>query len=380
MQGAIGEFVSIVGPQTEADPAVLVTGVLTGFGNAAGGECGFTIEGTQHGTNLFTVFVGETSKARKGTGSDNILKLFKSIDPEWAETQVQTGLSSGEGLIAAAAGTADQRLLFIEDEFTALLRVMSRPRNILSTTLRRGFDHKNLQIATKTNPILVTGAHISLIGHSTLYDLERFLDVCDVVNGFANRILWVLTRRSKMLPFGGSVSASDTKRIAKRIKSALRFAARAGDVGFSRKAAELWVQKYPELTADRDGLVGAATSRAEALTRRVATVYALMDESETVLVQHLRAALEVWRYCDESARLIFGRRQRTTLQNQIAKMIQRGNKKGVTRTEISAAFNRHRSSSEISDALERLKESGLIKPRKIKTDGRPTESWFWLKQ
>jgi hypothetical protein len=376
MRGLIGDIISTIGPESESDPAALALGVLAAFGNAIGFRPHFTVERTRHQLNLYTVYVGQTAKARKGTAWDHIATTFGQVDPEWAKNQIQSGLSSGEGLIAALAGAADRRLLFVEDEFTSVLRVMSRSRSTLSTTLRRAWDGKSLQIVTRANPVLVQGGHISLMGHTTIDDLERYLGVTDIVNGFANRVLWVCTRRSKLLPFGGRVSEADMARIVKRVKSALKFAMRAGEIGFSEKAARLWSTKYAELTADRPRLVGAATSRAEAQTRRVATIYALMDESGEVLIQHLKAALEVWRYCQQSAEYIFGRRQRKTIENEIVEMLRRANKKGVTRTEISNAFSRHRNSHEITAVLERLKTSGYAKRRNVDTDGRPAERWF----
>jgi hypothetical protein len=334
------------------------------------------VERTEHRLNLFTIFVGQTSKARKGTASDNIVATFDLVDPEWVRKQLQSGLSSGEGLIEAVASSSDKKLMFLEDEFSAVLRVMARPRNTLSTTLRRAWDGKPLQIATRANPVFVQNGHISLMGHTTIADLERFLHVTDIVNGFANRALWVCTKRSKLLPFGGRVSETDMSYIVKRIQRAIKFASRFREIGFSPRAAKLWSEKYAELSADRVGLVGAATSRAEAQTRRIAAIYALMDEFEQVCIQHLKAALEVWRYCQESAEFIFGRRRSTTIEDEIVELLRGAKKGGVSRTDISAAFSRHRNSYDISVALERLKNLGWAKSQKMKTDGRSTERWF----
>ena len=66
MQGLAGEFVDIVGPHSEADPAALLFQFLVGFGNVAGRGPHFVAEADHHGTNLFTILVGQTSKGRKG--------------------------------------------------------------------------------------------------------------------------------------------------------------------------------------------------------------------------------------------------------------------------------------------------------------------------
>lgn len=53
-------------------------------------------------------------------------------------------------------------------------------------------------------PVNTTGAHISLIGHITKQELLARLDDTSKANGFANRFLWALVKRSKCLPEGGS--------------------------------------------------------------------------------------------------------------------------------------------------------------------------------
>jgi hypothetical protein len=55
-------------------------------------------------------------------------------------------------------------------------------------------------------------------------------------------------------------------------------------------------------------MLGSMTARAEAQTMRIACLYAAGDMSYVVAPRHLRAALEVWRYCFDSARHLFGDR------------------------------------------------------------------------
>ncbi len=68
----------------------------------------------------------------------------------------------------------------------------------------------------------------------------------------------------------------------------------------------VWAEVYPKLSEGRPGLLGAATSRAEAQVMRLATIYALLDKSAVVRAEHLMAALAVWEYAEQSAKYIFG--------------------------------------------------------------------------
>ena len=71
-------------------------------------------------------------------------------------------------------------------------------------------------------------------------------------------------------------------------------------------ARPLWVERYPSLSEGAPGLLGAVTSRSEAQVLRLACVYALMDSSVAIELEHLKAALAVWDYAEASARYIFG--------------------------------------------------------------------------
>jgi len=216
--GLAGEIVRTIEPHTEADPAALLMQLLVAFGNIIGHEPHFRTEKDRHGLNLFTVLVGATSKARKGISWGHIKELAAIADEQWSEGCIQTGLSSGEGLIYAVRdptnndpGVSEKRLFVIEQEFASTLRMLTRDGNTLSPTLRLAWDGNTLQILTKQSPCRATGAHISLVAHVTRNELRRELTSTDMGNGFANRFLWVCVRRSKALPDGGCAPEAELK-------------------------------------------------------------------------------------------------------------------------------------------------------------------------
>ena len=43
--------------------------------------------------------IGDSAKARKGTGEDRVRSLFRHVDEQWTSRRLHTGLSSGEGVI-----------------------------------------------------------------------------------------------------------------------------------------------------------------------------------------------------------------------------------------------------------------------------------------
>jgi hypothetical protein len=108
---------------------------------------------------------------------------------------------------------------------------------------------------------------------------------------------------------------------------------------------------------------------------RLACIYALLDRDRKVRVQHLRAALALWSYCEDSARFIFGDRLGDPVADEIMSSL-RGTLDGLTRTDLLNLFGRHKSSSEINRALTSLSEQGLVCCQMDRTEGRTAERWF----
>jgi hypothetical protein len=398
--GLVGDIVRTIDPSTEADPVALLVQLLLAFGSIIGRKPHFLVEASRHTTNLFAALVGATSKGRKGVSWSQILRLLREVDPEWVKNCVQSGLSTGQGLIASVRdpvvhpqlaagsidefdygvvdeGVADKRLFVFESEFVQPLKLMSQPGNILSNTIRQSWDTGNLQTLTKTNPVRASDAHISILGHITQQELTRYLTETEQANGFGNRFLWVCVKRSKFLPDGGRLKTTELSRLSRQLQMSVEFARSVEQLKRGKIARELWHAVYPELSEGKTGLFGALTGRAEAQVTRLALVYALMDRSHIVRREHLEAALALWQYVESSIRFIFGDSLGDTSADEILKAL-RVSPQGLTRTEISNLFSRHRNARDIGRGLSVLAQNGLASFRREETNGRPDERWFTL--
>jgi len=396
--GLAGDIVRLIEPHSEADPVALLSNLLTCFGNIVGNKPHFEIGADNHSLKIFAVLVGESSKSRKGYSFGFIEYFFKAIDENW-ENRSQTGLSSGEGLIWAVRdqitkkrpiresnrtvgyedviddeGVTDKRLLVIESEFASTLKVASREGNILSPVVRNAWDKGKLQTLTKNSPATATGAHISIIGHITKQELLKYLTNTEAGNGFANRFLWLSVKRSKVLPFGGEFRKENIEPFIKRLKESIEFAKEVDVISWSEETKPLWEAIYPKLSEGKQGLIGSLTARAEAYVTRLACVYALLDLSDQIQPDHLRAAIALWDYNEDSIKYIFQNKIGDYLAEKILELLEL-NPQGLTRTEISNMLNRNYSSDQLTDAVSLLESLEIAYKEHIKSNGRTREIW-----
>lgn len=395
--GPAGDFVRAILPQTESSAVALLVQFLAAFGNVIGRSAYLQVEEDKHYAQLWPVLVGRTSKARKGTSYGRVMTLFKQADPVWAAgCVVKGGLSSGEGVIWAVRdkitkmvtdkksgatteeivdyGVADKRLLVFEPELANVFKQFERSGNNLSAVLRMFWDDGNVRSLVKNSPAAATGAMLAACGHITLGELRRVMTVTEAGNGLANRFVFFMSERSKSLPFGGE--PVDLDELAEVVKARAHSATTRRDprVLWAARAKRIWEDAYARLSEGGDGMFGAITSRAEAQTLRLALAYALLDGKAFIEQEHLEAALEVWRYSEDSARHIWGAALGDPVADAILRVLVAA-PQGMDRTAINAVFARHKNSGDIQRALDLLLDRGLARMEKRRTAGRPVELW-----
>jgi hypothetical protein len=382
--GLAGDVVKTIEPHTEADPVALLLQFLTLAGNAVGHAPYHLIESDRHHTNLFVTLVGDTAKARKGTSLGRCRAVIRIADEQWANDRFPGGLSSGEGLIYAVRdpggdddpGVGDKRLMIIEPEFAHVLSATERHGNNLSPIIRRAWDGDKLQTLTKNSPLCATEAHISIVSHITVDELRARLTRTEMANGFANRFLFALVKRSKKLPFGGDLSDSQILGLGDRGRYVIENMKTFGRVRWAEAAAQKWKIVYDRLSESSPGLLGAITARAEAQTLRLALIYSLLDGRGEIDEPHLEAALAVWDYCDASAAFIFGDSLGDPIADDIERALRTAGAEGMTRTAISNVLGNNRSADRIGAALGLLMKNGRARAESKPTGGRPVETWF----
>lgn len=228
-----------------------------------------------------------------------------------------------------------------------------------------------LRTLAKNSPAKATDAHISIIGHITREELTRSLTEVENFNGFSNRFLWLLVRRSKLLPDGGQ--DLDLVPYADRLQDAAEHARKFARMRRDGPATKLWREIYAELSSGSSGLLGAVTSRAEAQVLRLSIVYALLDASPVIRSEHLEAARALWRYCHKSAEIIFGRSSGDSLADKLLVHIEA--EPGISRRDLRRKFPSSQTNAAVVEALGKLRDLGLAYPV-IEKKTKPSERWY----
>ena len=383
--GLAGDFVGVVEAHTESDPAALMFQFLVCFGNCTGTNSFYRQEWTAHNAREFVLIVGKSAKARKGTSWNIVKEIFRLADENWSKKRIVGGLGSGEGVVncvrdpqterneqgqeTTIAGVDDKRLMVVESEFASVLSVSGRDGSTLSEVLRNAWDSGNIQTLTKNNPLRATNAHISVIGHITETELNKKLGDNAIFNGFANRFLVVCAKRVRLLPDGGTLTDEDFQKIAGELARVIDAARKISRLTRSAEARKLWHEVYPLLSGDRPGSFGAITSRAEAHVLRLSIIYALLDGSSEIQLAHLKAALECWRYCQDSALYIWGDFT-GGLAGKIRDALAQAGQGGLTRSQLYDALGGRITAEEFEPELTKLISSGEVTSEQKPTRGR----------
>jgi hypothetical protein len=370
--GLAGDVIDILAPSTEADAAGLLTSFLVGFGAAVGPGPHVTADGAQHPARLSLVLVGASSRARKGTSWAVVRRVLSQASPELISNRVVSGIASGEGLVAELADREgdDRNVLVIEPEFARLLRTATRSAS-MSALLRQAWDGDDLAVLTRSKPLKVAGASVSLIGHITAEELNRRLDRIEVANGFGNRLLFCWVERAQRLPHGGDLPAEALEMLGLRVWSGIERARTVGRLSLSDQGRQRWEMFYNAVDDTISGVVGALTARAEAQVLRLAVTYALLEGSGLIEPRHIEAAEAVWDHCDATVHRVFGNQAHEQVATTLLAALRAAGPGGLDGSQQQNLFSRHQSAQALAVAREQLEHRGLARTVCENTGGRP---------
>jgi hypothetical protein len=388
--GLSGKIVRTIRPHTEADNNAVLLHYLVMVGNSIGRGPYVMIEGAPHFTNLFLVVEGPTSLGRKGTAASRVKELFRLAEPLWTRRCIKGRLSTAEGLIkllrdpspddamamAAAGQKPEKRALFLITEFSSLFAVMLRPGNTLADELPNAWDGTPLENLTKKDPMTANDHLVSIIGHVTKAKLTSSLTRLHAGSGFANRFLFARVRRSKRLPHGGNLSKEAIEDMARHTREAIEYARSVGEMPISAAGNAFWDGVYDSLTSLPPMDITDMLARGAPMVKRLALVYALLDQADEIDEVHLRAGYAVWQFCRASTEQLFADALEDPRATKIMDRLQAAGDQGMSRSDINGIFKGREPSADLKEILDYLKSKGRVRSEEKKTAGRTAEYWY----
>jgi hypothetical protein len=298
--------------------------------------------------------------------------MLRALGEPWREIGT-SGFASGESLVMSLAEGDEARRLVFEAELAALFARCRREGSTLSAVMRDLWDGRPAAHRRVNRSVVAPRHHVGALGHITPEELRRTLPATEIFNGFANRWLYMLTHRARILPYGGQLLADDDylDDLAKRVRDQIALARSVARVDITDAAKLVWEPFVAEvLTRPQGGLAGAAIARSRANTLRLAVTFALADGTALIYPEHVRAAVAVWDYSEASARLIFGESTGDPLADRLYGPLVEAGAVGLTREQQRATLGHNYPANRLDEVVAALVRMGLATVSRRPTGGR----------
>lgn len=300
------------------------------FANFLGRNPHFIWSGKKYFINGSLFIIGPTATGKKGLSLSAAKAPFNPmICGEFAddmdfiayEPLMAGGYQSGQAILTHFSkdkddiGDKDKRLLMVEQESAALIKMGKVENSILSQVMRTAFDGDKLEyrvskIKGKESTVAIDNAHVSLIGHITADELLQVLTVGSDKTGELNRIQFVLSLDSKFVSEAKSnflyENITELQALRTRLLECRRWAAEKR-IKFTEPLYECLDNYTEQLEHDlRSGKEKAINARLALYLRKWIARFAVMDMTDVATVAHYDRAMKVVAYLRAANEYVLG--------------------------------------------------------------------------
>jgi hypothetical protein len=373
-----------------------------------------------HGRKLFPVFysvlIGPTSISRKTTAAEKGVSLLADTDENGdivgADPLVLTldHLSTPQGLLAqlkipkqdegldpnsieyarmmSTSPHEGIRALIVIDEFASLLWQAKREAGTgIIQLLTSAYNcPPELSNPTKVDPIKAKNPTIAMICASTRDWLERTIDQADIAGGYFGRHLFYEWTPTEPIPIPAKPNYTLLNRVTMKLQSIRRSFKERGyrqlEYNFDREAEEdieYWYIKRHQASPPPE-IIAAATARIDENVRKLALLYAVLENEPTDLFIHadqLQAAIAIGEYWEATAISIFGKLGFSKAVRDDIRILEFVKSKGeATQSDVHQGLFSHLSADAVKAKMTALTEIGRLKreSKKYKDAGGRTQT------
>lgn len=350
--------------------------------------------------NFYTCLIGTTGLSRKTTALDLGRTLLGNTDPNVISF---SGLATPEGLLSklqipapeddAESNEAQKLSLFMQaridatssyegfraliglSEYAALLKKSKKSASDgLIQMLTEAYDCPlALENPTRYAPLKAVKPCVSLVALSTHEWLEESLDLVDIRGGFANRFCYYLHELTRPIPHPSEPDTLGMNAVVKHLHD-LRMYLQKKHVRFdfdeetSHFVDEWYHENWYAIANERNELVRDAIQRLDTNARKLALLYAILENDESdcqIHIDQFKAAVEVATYWKNATVAIFGGFATDTQARNENKLVDRLSQRPRTRRQLQQSVGGLMSSKAFNDALDAL----LRAERVLEVDG-----------
>jgi hypothetical protein len=139
--GIAGVYIRSLKGNSEASQEGMLVLFLAAFSSMVGFRAWTKVEENIHYPNLFAIIAGKSSRARKDTGLNRIIKPLREADEVWASECCKSHFASGEAQKEYfIKRQSDPRLFFADREFKGTISICAREGNTLSPNARSLYE------------------------------------------------------------------------------------------------------------------------------------------------------------------------------------------------------------------------------------------------
>lgn len=331
--------------------------------------------------NFNVALVGRTAVSRKDTAWSRarplLDRLHTDLDAENPVFQIIPGIGSAEGLLDALAGERKVVLLNESELLSLLAKARQEALSNLIPKLSSLYDCPDWEtLQTRNKKVKCHEPFLSILSGTTHAWLQAAFTERDIYGGFANRFLYLCGEPKAPMPFPQKVDPDKETDIITKLNDIRMWADELrqqtnGELAVSEECKQTFAAYYGPYhkRCAIDSLTATLIPRIQTFIWKLALLYAAMDFSPEIRLDHLEPAIAAGNYLEQSVAAVFrsfgASRWKRNEDKLLSYLQSRGRNQPIPQREVYRALKI--SVSELEQAAQPLVRFGLVRNRQLPT-------------